>query len=203
MTMLSALHVAALAPLNLPGNYKLAAAIIVGMVAGFLLVKSDLIWRKSILDFLTLKNGRIIKTVFLILFAGTLLFFWARRSGMVTVHTAPAYFWASLVGGVISGVGLVCCCSTPVTAIPLLGTGRLYALWTLLGMLLALPAVQLVAGFLRKSIYSWGEEMSSPSEPPVFWAVNNPALFIAAGTLLMIILVHFTVGDKEEGGGKG
>ena len=37
-----------MAPIELSGNWKLAAAVLVGLALGFTLVKSDLIWQKTV-----------------------------------------------------------------------------------------------------------------------------------------------------------
>ena len=174
-------------PLDLSDNYKLAAAIIVGMAFGFVFIKSDLAWPKS-----------LIKTVLLTLAAGAVLFYCARRLGLAEVRVRPSYFWGSLLGGVITGIGMVLCAMTPMTALSCLATGRFYAIWPIVGMLLALPAVRLVSEQLSRSIYRWSEPMSAPWEPSVFWAVDNPALYAAGILIVLLLLVHFTVGDPEE-----
>ncbi len=185
-------------PLDLSDNYKLAAAIIVGMAFGFVFIKSDLAWPKSLLEAFRLRNGRIIKTVLLTLAAGAVLFYCARRLGLAEVRVRPSYFWGSLLGGVIAGIGMVLCAMTPMTALSCLATGRFYAIWPIVGMLLALPAVRLVSEQLSRSIYRWSEPMSAPWEPSVFWAVDNPALYAAGILIVLLLLVHFTVGDPEE-----
>jgi len=188
----------ALAPLELSDNAKVAAAVALGIACGFLLLKSDLIWRKSILDMLTLKDGRLIKTFLLILTAGTFLFFEARVCGVVQVSVRSGYFWASLCGGIISGIGLVLCAFTPLHAISALGAGRIYAVWALLGMFLSLPAVYAVNNTLSQAIGSWGDEHYSPPMPEHFFMLENPALFIVGIGIFLILLVHFTVGDSQE-----
>ncbi len=185
-------------PLDLSDNYKLAAAIIVGMAFGFAFIKSDLTWTNSLLDAMRLRNGRIIKTMLLTLAAGTVLFFCARRIGLAEVRVRPSYFWGSLLGGVFTGVGMVLCAMTPMTALSNVAAGRFHAVWPLAGMLLAMSAVRLVSDQLSRSIYRWSEPMSAPPEPWSFWAVDNPALYAAGILTALLLLVHFTVGDPEE-----
>ena len=66
-----------MAPIELSGNWKLAAAVLVGLALGFTLVKSDLIWQKTVRSALQFRNGRIIKSVLLALALGVVFVFLA------------------------------------------------------------------------------------------------------------------------------
>lgn len=184
-------------PLTLDPNIKLFAAAILGFVTGFIMLKSDLIWRRSVFGIFLLKDGRLIKTVLLYLLLGTLGFFILRRMGVVEVHTVQGYFWSSLTGGIAGGIGMVLCGFTPVTSLAAFSCGRLYAIWTLIGMLFAIPCVKYANSFLSRTIYSWGDRMLTTEQPMRFLALNNPALYIVAGAAFLIFLVHFTIGDQE------
>ena len=96
-------------PLDLPEAYKLAFSIVIGMLYGIVFCKSGLADPVAVKNALRLRNGRLIKTVLLALGLGTVLFFFARRLGLVEIQVHRAYFWGSLFGGVFSGVGLVLC----------------------------------------------------------------------------------------------
>lgn len=185
-------------PLDLSDNYKLAAGIIMGMAFGFVLVKSDLAWPKSILDALLLRNGRIIKTILLTLAAGAVFFFVTRKVGLTEIQVRPTYLWGSIFGGIICGCGLVLCPMTPTTATASLAGGKFYAVWSILGMMLALPAVSEISYWLSKSIFYWGDRLPEPPAPEVFFSLDNPALYASGITLVLLLLVHFTVGDTEE-----
>lgn len=187
-----------MSPLDLSPNYKLTAAILMGIVFGFTLIKSDLGLPASVGEALRLRNGRIIKTLLLVLAAGIVLFFVARLAGLARIQVRPAYFWGALLGGVICGIGLVWCKMTPTTAVTSFATGKFYAVWVLLGMMLALPAVSWVSDFLSRTVYHWSDRMRPPPEPRVFFAWDNPAMYAAGLLLGALLLVHFTVGDKEE-----
>lgn len=185
-------------PLDLPATYKLAAAIVMGMAFGFVLVKSDLAWPKSIMDALRLRNGRIIKTLLLALGAGAVLFFYARQAGMVEVHVRTSYLWGSIFGGIFCGAGLVLAAMTPVTIVVNFAAGRYYAFWALVGMILAYPALNTVSHWLLKTVFRLSEPVTSPLTPMDFFAPDNPALYVAAIMAFLLLLVHFTVGDPEE-----
>ncbi|QSH40152.1 YeeE/YedE thiosulfate transporter family protein [Lentisphaerota bacterium ZTH] len=185
-------------PLALSGNYRLAASILVGMAFGFLLVKSDLAWRKTTLNMLLLKDGRLIKTLLFSLAVGATLFFFAYNVDLVHLKIRPGYFWASLIGGIITGLGLAFCCRVPITAIASLASGRVYALWTIIGMLLAVPFVKVISGWLSNSIYNWSEPLNAHEPITEYLNVSNPALWISAISLVVLVFVHFTLGGDEE-----
>lgn len=184
-------------PLDLPETYKLAFAIIIGILYGVVFCKSGFADPVAVRNALRLRNGRLIKTVLLALGLGTVLFFFARRLGLVEVQVHRAYLWGSLFGGVFSGVGLVLCGLSATTAFSALGCGRLYALWSIGGMVLAIPFVNVITDFLSRTVYSW-HRLGNPPEPKAFFDMSDPALYIAAGMCILLLLVHFTAGDKEE-----
>ncbi len=125
----------------LEGNYRLALAIFIGIFCGFLLVKSDLAWRKTCLNMFLLKEGRLLKTLLFSLGFGVALVYFLQYMEVITIHVRPGYFWASLIGGAISGIGMAFCFRVPITAIAALGAGRFYALWSIIGMFLAVSFV--------------------------------------------------------------
>ncbi|MBR4957627.1 MAG: hypothetical protein IKZ31_07685, partial [Lentisphaeria bacterium] len=62
---------------------------------------------------------------------------------------------------------------------------------------LAIPFVNIITTILSCTVYSWCR-MSSPPAPKAFFDMSDPALYIAAGMCILLLLVHFTAGDKEE-----
>ena len=46
-------------PLALDGNYRIVAGVFLGIACGFLMVKSQIAWRKTMMDQLFLKNTGI------------------------------------------------------------------------------------------------------------------------------------------------
>lgn len=185
------------APLELSHTAKLIAAGALGFVIGFILLKSDLIWRRAVSGILGLKDGRLIKTVLLFLMIGTVGFFLLRRIGLVKMHIIEGYFWSSIMGGLFAGIGMVLCKFTPVTAAASLGCGRLYTIWTLAGMALAMPLVKYAESFLGKTVYSWDNRILTAAQPRSFLDPANPGLYIAAAAGFMIFIVHFTLGEEN------
>ncbi len=184
-------------PLNLSPLAKLIAAGFLGFAVGFVLMESDLIWRRTVFGIFLLKDGRLIKTILLYLIFGCIGFFLLRRMNLVEVHTVDGYFWSALIGGLTAGTGMVLCGFTPTNAIASLSCGRLYVLWTLLGMIISIPFVKYANSFLSKTIYSWSDRLLGTAQPMQFLNPANPALYIVVISAFLIFLVHFTIGDRE------
>jgi len=186
-----------LAPLHLSANYQLACAILLGMALGFLLVKSDLAWRENFQAFLQLRSGRLLKTLLLVCVAGCLVFYFAHRYGLVNVRVRNSYFWTSLLGGAISGVGAALAGLVPLTVVTALAGGRFYALGALAGMLLAIPVMHWTRFFLTVFVRDWGIRLPDTVESAHFFSSANPALWICGIGLALLGIVHFALGDKE------
>lgn len=182
----------------LEGNYRLAAAIFIGIFCGFLLVKSDLAWRKTCLNMFLLKDGRLLKTLLFSLGFGVALVYFMQHWELISTHVRPGYFWASLVGGAVSGIGLALCCRVPITAIAALGAGRLYALWSIIGMILAISFVDVISGVLSSAIRSWSRPIDAPQQADTFLDAANPALWIVLLSLISLIFLHFAFNDEAE-----
>ena len=182
----------------LEGNYRLAAAIFIGIFCGFLLVKSDLSWRKTCLNMFLLKDGRLLKTLLFSLGFGVALVYFLQNMEVITTHVRPGYFWASLIGGAISGIGLAFCFRVPITAIAALGAGRLYALWSIIGMFLAISFVDVISSMLSSSIYSWSRPIDAPQQADTFLSADNPALWVVLLSLISLVFLHFAFNDGAE-----
>ena len=147
---------------------------------------------------LTLRDFAMLKALLLALGAGVVVFALCRKAGLVQQQTAPGIFWGSLVGGVLAGIGVGFAGLTPLTAAAALGAGRLYALWVLLGMLLAVPAVRFARGKLGDLIARFKEPMASSLEPTDgLWAWNSPPLWIFAICLALCLILSLAGRGKK------
>ena len=189
---------AAVEPLALQGNYRLAGALLFGMLVGLVLAKLRLNDRAAVRDMLTLRDFTLLKTFLLALGAGVVVFVLFRKAGLVQQQSVPGTFWGSLSGGVLAGIGLGIAGLTPLTALAALGSGRLYALWVLAGMLLAVPVAQWVKAHLGELITRFGAPMASSLEPTGgLWAWNSPPLWIFAICLVLALILHIADRGKK------
>ena len=191
-------NIAALEPLTLEVNVKLAVAIIFGMFLGVLLVKCDFADRVKVKENLTFSSMKMAKTLLLVLSLGMLAFALLRNWHVLQAHCPEALFWGVLIGGVCTGLGLGIGGLVPITAVAALASGRLYAIWVLLGMALAIPAAKLVrdncAGILEK----FSTPVAASMEPGNgIFAPDSPVLWLSSITLLLCLIMHFC-GKKDD-----
>lgn len=196
--MINTVIFAALEPLALQGNSRLAVAIIFGIVLGFLLVKCDLIDRVQVKSELTFGSMKLCKTLLLALALGMICFALLRSVHIVQMQLPSMTFWGTLTGGIMVGIGLGIGGLVPLTAVAALGAGRLYAVWFILGMVLAFPA----AKFLREHCGTLLAKFNTPISVALegsgdFWSSANPVLWISAAALVLSLIMHFC-GSKDK-----
>lgn len=184
-------------PLALDGNYRIVAGILLGICFGFLMVKSKIAWRKTMMDQLFLKNTTFMKTFLVSIAVGSLLFHFAAKYGLVNFQFRPIFFWGAFIGGLLTALGLALCGQIPASTVASLGSGRLYAIWIFTGMLLALPLVHIVANFLSDTVYQWPPPFGCPETLQGFF--NESIVFWVPGIAMFIVLfLEFVRTDSEE-----
>lgn len=194
----TAFFIASLEPLVLEGNLRLAAAIFFGIVLGMLIIKINLADDRKVKDSLTLKDVTLAALLLLSLGIGIVVFYLLRDVHMVQSHTPDVTFYGALLGGILAGVGVGICGLTPVTAAAALGSGRLYSLWVLIGMVLAFPAIGLLKKYLGDLIARFAEPMASSLEPSGgLWSFNSPVLWVAGICIVLGIFIYL-LGPKAK-----
>lgn len=190
--------ISAVEPLALQGNVKLAVAIIFGIFLGMLLVKCDFADRQQVKANLTFASMKMAKTLLLALSVGMVVFVLLRQVHVVQAHLPPATIWGVLLGGAAAGVGLGLGGLVPVTAVAALASGRLYAIWVIIGMLLAFPAAQFCRDTLGSAVSRFAVPVSVSMEPGNgIFASDSPVLWVSAIALLLCLILHFC-GSKES-----
>ena len=184
-------------PLSLDGNWRLVAGIVLGMVFGFLIVKSGIVWRKTLMGQLFLKNMRFIKTFMVSIAVGAVLFLFCAKWGLVTPQFRPMYFWGAVTGGLLTAGGIALCGQIPASAVASIATGRLYTLWALAGMLLALPVVKVVSGWLSESVYKWPAPFSTDPTLTAYFGAES-TFWIAGIALFLALFLELIRTDAEE-----
>jgi len=190
-------------PLALTGASAVTAGLLLGFVLGFAIVRSELVWEKTFSDFFMLKNGKIGSVILFSVSLGSFLFFLLKLAGAVQLHIKPSSFWASVIGGAIFGGGVFICRQIPVTSFALFGTGRTYALWTLAGMLLAIPAVKFCSGFLSDTVYAFSPPFTYEKTIDAYMPGALAMGIICFIALLLSALFHFMFSGAASGSGDG
>lgn len=180
------LPIAGLAPLALTGEIRLGVAILFGIALGFVLTKSGLAWRKECVKLSGLHSWSLFKVLSVVVIAGCVMFYFA-NGNLVQLQARPGYLMPSLLGGILCGIGFYLASMTPLTALVNLASGRLYALWVLLGMLLAFPAVAFSGSWLEKVLY-YGQTPLGFYEVLPLSQWNNPFWFVIAGAGFILLI---------------
>ena len=184
-------------PLALDGNWRLVAGVLLGIVFGFLLVKSKIAWRKTLIDQLFLKNTYFIKTFLVSVSVGSILFHFCEKWGLVQAQFRPVYFWGAAIGGLLTAIGLALCGQIPASTVASLASGRLYAIWVLAGMLLAIPIVHVVSKNLADTLSKWSIPFKGETLQNVF-SSNQICFWIAGISIMVALFLEFIQTDSGE-----
>lgn len=190
-----------MSPLGLTGLPATIAAIVFGALLGFILVRSELAWRKTFLDQFSMKNCQLFKTLFFAIAIGIMLFYGLKVLGVVQLNMRSNYFWGSAIGGMICAAGAVFCGQVPSTALAALGAGRIYALWIFAGMMIALPFVQLISKFIE-TIYSWPKPTSYADRLDQCFT-GGANIFLTFSVISLLLCFFFAFIQSGKSGGKG
>lgn len=187
-------------PLGLTGGYRLFAGLILGIIFGIILVKSEIVWRKTLFEQFELKKNDFLKIFFYSLAIWLILFWFLNKIGIVEFNFRPGYFWATVVGAIFTGVGLSICGHIPATAVAVLGTGRAYAIWVVIGMGLAISLVHVVSDWLSGTIYGWSVWIKFYDRLDGYITNFNMFFCLAIFSVIMALLLEYgpISSSKEE-----
>ncbi len=188
----------AMQPLALDGSSALIAAGAGGLILGILFVKTQLTDRKQVTDFMSLRNADLLRIFLLTIGLGTLLFFIAHSLGAVRVHTEESYFWPSVIGGVITGLGITLVGLTPLTAPAALASGKFQSIVIIFGMVLAIPVVRGANHFFEKTVSRWGSALPDPQPAESLFQADNPVWWLVGGAALLIVAITFVAGGAKS-----
>ena len=185
-------------PLALSGNWRLAAAIFMGVAVGFWLVRSELADREKIKEGLQLKDGQWLKTFLFSIAVGVVIFYFARRFGLEKTHVRSVYPWGAIVGGILAGIGVAIGGHVPITAAASLGTGKFFPVWTIIGFLAAIPVVKGVSGFLGKTLYSWTQPIGHEQIFRQYGVWDTAMIWTVGVCLLLTLFLQYALGKKNQ-----
>ena len=129
-------------PLSLTGYSRIIAAFVIGFFFGFLLVRSKLALRKTLIDQFNFRDNTFAITFLFSVAVGVPIFYYTAKYNLIHLNFDNYKFWAIVIGAIITGLGIVFSGHIPSTAIASLGTGKIYSFFVIAGMLYAFPALR-------------------------------------------------------------
>jgi len=178
------------------GNIEIFVVIIFGALFGYFLEVSGLGSPKKLNAQFTLKDWTVFKVMFTsIVFAsiGLWLLSLIELVDFTTMRISTTYFWAMLIGGALLGVGLSVGGYCPGTSVVGLFSGRIDALFFMLGIVIG--TFIFASSFdLLEPLYMAGE---GPSRQRLYELVDLP-VWVVLIALVIIAVIGFRLGNKFE-----
>ncbi len=175
------------------GTFKIIVGLILGIVFGIIVVKSAKMLRPSMRNSIKLADFSFIQLIMFSIAIGAILFYIGNNYGLFNLSNLPnTNFWGVLLGSLVSGLGFAICGQYFISALVGFVTGRIYSIWVLLGMLLALP----LHGFFKDLFNSSSEPVVTNSTFEEYISVYYLPLWISV--LLIIGVLIMQVNSKNN-----
>jgi len=169
---------------------QLILGLIAGIIFGFLLQKGGVTKYSVILGQLLLRDFTVVKIMLSAVITGTLGIHLLRSLGLVQLHPKPGSFGASVIGGLIFGVGFATLGYCPGTIAGAVGQGSLDALvGGVVGILLGAGIFASLYPRLQKATLIKGDfgELTLPQLLKVNpWVVVIPVAILLAAILFLL-----------------
>ena len=168
-------------PLYLTGIPRIIVACILGFFFGFVLLRSKLALRTTLVDQFSFKDNTLAITFLISIVVGVPLFYFTSKYNIIRLELNNYQFWSIVIGAIITGLGVAFCGHIPITAIASFGSGKLYSLWILLGMLAAFPLLRLLRPIVNDYVFS----KKAPAD--VNFLAQNSLFYDGKTTMLYVL----------------
>ena len=168
-------------PLSLTGIPRLIVALLLGLAFGFVLQRSKLASRKTLVDQFSFKDNTFAITFLVSVSVGIPIFYFTSKYNIINLEPGNYLFWGIIIGAILTGLGIAYCGHIPITAIASIGSGKLYSLWILLGMLVAFPLLKLAHPIVNDYILN-------RSQPMNINALGQNSLFYSGKTIMLYLI---------------
>ena len=169
---------------------QLVLGLIIGILFGFLLQKGGVTKYQVIIGQLLLKDFTVVKIMLSAVITGTLGIHLLKSLGLAQLHPKPGSFGASVIGGLIFGVGFATLGYCPGTIAGAVGQGSLDALLGgVVGILLGAGIFAAIYPGTQRVILSKGDfgELTIPQLLKVnAWIIVIPAAILLTTLLLLM-----------------
>ncbi len=172
----------------------LLIALIIGMIAGFILEKSSLIDSRTIIYQLILKDYTMIKVLLSAIVTSAVIFAVLNFFILMPMEAFSFSVTKTIFGGIFIGVGVALTGSIPITIFAQIGVGYKDAIFVLVGGLLGGASYYFIKPFVNYIDYF------SRSEITIYNSLGMPYWFMAIifAFLLFLILVCFYIKDQKN-----
>jgi hypothetical protein len=169
---------------------QIVLGLLIGIVFGFLLQKSNVTSYSVVIGQLLLLDFTVAKMMLSAVMVGMIGFHLLKRRGLVQLHVATGSLGSSLTGGIIFGLGFALLGYCPGTVAGAVGQGALDALFGgFLGMLIGAGLFARLYPFLNAGILHTGE-FPAKTLPELLkvneWLVIIPVVALMAVFLLLL-----------------
>lgn len=178
------------------GYVEILVAIVFGAMFGYFLEVSGLGSPKKLNAQFTLKDWTVFKVMFtsiVVASIGLWLLSLVELVDFSTMRISTTYFWAMLIGGALLGIGLSVGGYCPGTSVVGLFSGRIDALFFMIGILIG--TVIFASSFdLLEPLYMAAE---GPARQRLYELVDLP-VWVVLIALVIIAVIGFRIGNKFE-----
>ncbi|MCF7790551.1 MAG: YeeE/YedE family protein [Victivallales bacterium] len=177
-------------PLYITGIPRIIIALLIGFILGFVLLRSKLALRKTLVDQFCFKDNTFAITVLVSMVIGVPLFYFFAKYNLIRLDFNNYQFWAVVVGAIVTGLGVSFCGHIPMTAIASLGSGKIYSLWIFLGMLAAFPVLKLIKPIVNDYVFGKKAPMDVNvlAQNSVFYDGKTTMLYTIPAVCLILAL---------------
>lgn len=178
------------------GSVEIFVAIAFGTLFGYFLEVSGLGSPKKLNAQFTLKDWSVFKVMFTSIVVASLGLWLFSLVGLVdfsTINIQTTYFWAMLIGGSLLGIGLSVGGYCPGTSIVGLFSGRLDAVFFVLGIVMGTVIFALSFNFIEP-LYVGSK---GPTRETLYELFGLP-VWVILTALVIIALIGFRVANKFE-----
>ena len=178
-------------PITLTGAPRIVAALLLGLAFGFVLQHSKLASRKTLIDQFSFKDNTFAITFLVSVAVGVPIFYFTSKYNIIKLDPCNYQFWGVIIGAILTGIGVAFCGHIPITSIASIGSGKLYSLWILLGMLAAFPLLKLIHPIINDYVLSKPAPMNVNSLGQNSLLYNGKIVMLHIFPIVCLILALF------------
>jgi uncharacterized membrane protein YedE/YeeE len=136
---------------------QLIYGLVTGILFGFFLQRGEVLRYDKQIGALRLMDMTILKFMLTAIFVGSVGIYLLKDMGMVELSIKSTVLGATIIGGLIFGLGWGLLGYCPGTSMGAIGEGRWDGLWGLLGMLAGAAVYAEAYPLMKRTVLTWGD----------------------------------------------